>query len=281
MSPLQIRRSKAPSTPPPGDSTGAPTVTSLADREVNLVPKLVRDTIAVRHVRKAFGWLIVLVIAGIAALWLLQVGPISTAQARLDEAQSQSISLGAKVKALAPIGQLYTLLTDQEAFITGAVASQVRVADIQTALQRDAGPNVRFTNLALTNTGIPQPGAASDTSTACPDADPFTTDLVVGCVSFTATGGSRDDVSAFLEKAASDPLFVNPYVTTTTMGESAEGGFQVTFSGSTGLSLGALTTPMSDKDIEALRQAMDAAAQAAANPSPSASPSAAAGGATP
>lgn len=219
-------------------------------------------------------WIAVLCIAGLAAVWLLQFTPITQAQERLDAAQQQSVQLGAKVKALAPIGQMYTLLTDQEEFITGALASQVRVAEIQEALQTDAGPRIQFTNVALTNTGIPQPGATADSAVTCPDADPFTVDLVVGCVSFTATGDSREQVAAFLNQAMADPMFVNPYVTTTTVGESAGGGQQVTFSGSAGLSLDSLATVMTQDQIDQLKADIEAAAQAAATPSPSPSPEA-------
>ena len=281
MSAVRIgRKSASAQTASKSSSSGGGPSASDHD-EVNLVPKLVRDTIAVRHIGKAFRWLVILVIAGAAALWLMQLTPIDQARTRLSEAQGQSTQLTASVQKLAPIGQMYTLLTQQEGFITDALAAQVRVADVLNALQADAGTTIRFTNLALANTGIPQPGVVSDAATACPDANPFTTDVVVGCLSFTGTGGSREEVAAFLLKAASDPAFVNPYVTTTTMGENAAGKPQVTFSGSAGLSLEALATPMSAKDAEALKAALEAAAQQAANPSPSPSAAAAAAASEP
>lgn len=243
--------------------------------QVNLIPHLVRNSIAVHRIRKIFVWVVVVLIAGLVAIWLLQSAAIMSAQARIDDARAQSESLGAQVKALAPIGQMYALLNDQEGFLTGALSSQVRTADVVDALKTDAGRRVTFSNLSVTLTGLPRPEAVGAEVTTCPDADPFTTEVIVGCISFTAQGRDREDVANFLERASANPLFVDPYVTTTSVGETGDGAPQVTFSGSAGLSLDALSNPPSTEDREALLQAITQAEQQAANPTPdpSAAPS--------
>lgn len=243
--------------------------------QVNLIPHLVRNSIAVRRIRKIFVWVVVVLITGLLAIWLLQSAAIMSAQARIDDARSQSESLGSQVKALAPIGQMYALLNDQEGFLTGALSSQVRTADVVDALKTDAGRRVTFSNLSVTLTGLPRPEAVGAEVATCPDADPFTTEVIVGCISFTAQGRDREDVANFLERASANPLFVDPYVTTTSVGETGEGAPQVTFSGSAGLSLDALSNPPSPEDREALLQAITQAEQQAANPTsdPSAAPS--------
>lgn len=245
----------------------------MTRHDVNLVPRTVRSATEVRKVLRALTWGIGLILALTAGIWLLQSTSISAAQARLDEARAQTDSLGKKVSDLAPIGGLYQQLTEQEGFIAGALASQARASEVLAALAKDAGPTVDFTNVALTLTGIPRT-PASPVDSACPDADPFSQEISIGCLSFSASGKDRKDVSDFLLSAQADPLFVNPYVTTTTISESSEGASSVTFSGSVGISLEGLSTLLTDEEKAELAKAFEAAAAAAANPNPAASPSA-------
>ena len=278
MSRFSLKRGSASAPESNSAPNGAGRTTSEAS-DVNLIPQLVRNSIAVRRIRKIFIWVGAVVVAAIAAVWLMQSASIMAAQSRIDQARLQAEELGAKVTALAPIGQLYALLDDQEGFLNGALTSQVRTADVLDAIKADAGKRVTFSNLAVTVTGIPQPNAQASDIPACPDADPFTTEIIVGCISFTAQGRDREDVSTFLEMADANPFFVDPYVTTTSIGETGGGQPQVTFSGSTGLSLDALVSPPTTEERDALLQALVQAEQQAANPSPeatsSASPSAA------
>jgi hypothetical protein len=222
---------------------------------VNLLPAAVREGITVRKIRRrfVFGALAVL-IAGVG-VWLLQNGTILDSEVRLTAAQRDNVVVGNKVKALAPVGQLYEQITNQETFIDEALASEVVASDVLAELENVAGPSIAYTNIAMTFTGIPkanQGTSAAASLNLCPDADPFGTDITIGCIAFTAQGQTRSDVSAYLNRIAANPMFIGSYVTTTTVTKTPGGASQLSFTGSTGISTEGLKTPLTDEQIAAL-----------------------------
>ena len=225
---------------------------------VNLLPESVRESIAVRKIRRGFimgllGLLVVLV-----GLWLMQNGTILDAEGRLAAAQRENVTILNQVKALAPVGQLYQQITDQETFIQEALASEAVASAVLTELQAVAGPSITYSNIAMTFTGVPDPATASDpigSLNLCPDADPFGTDITIGCIAFTAQGASRADVSDFLNRVAANPTFIGTYVTSTTVTNNVGGATQLSFTGSTGVSVEALKTALTQEQIDAILQA--------------------------
>jgi hypothetical protein len=241
---------------------------------VNLLPAAVREGITVRkiHRRFVFGALAVL-IAGVG-VWLLQNGTILDSEVRLTAAQRDNVFIGNKVKALAPVGQLYQQITNQETFIDEALSSEIVASDVLAELETVAGPSIAYTNIAMTFTGIPkanQGTSAAASLNLCPDADPFGTDITIGCIAFTAQGQTRSDVSAYLNRIAANPMFIGSYVTTTTVTKTPGGASQLSFTGSTGISTEGLKTLLTDEQIAAL---LLAAQPAPAPTDPAASPAA-------
>jgi hypothetical protein len=225
---------------------------------VNLLPESVRESISVRKIRRAFIMGLLGLFVVLVGLWLMQNGTILEAEARLNAAQRENVTILNQVKALAPVGQLYQQITDQETFIREALASEAVASDVLTELQAVAGPSITYSNIAMTFTGVPNPAAASDpigSLNLCPDADPFGTDITIGCVAFTAQGASRADVSDFLNRMAENPTFVGTYVTSTTVTTTVGGAAQLSFTGSTGISVEALKTVLTQEQIDALLQA--------------------------
>lgn len=197
-------------------------------------------------------------LAATVGFWLMQNGAILDAEARLAAAQRESVSILNQVKALAPVGQLYQQITNQETFIQEALASEAIASDVLTELQDVAGPSITYSNIAMTFTGVPDPSRASDpigSLNLCPDADPFGTEITIGCIAFTAQGASRADVSEFLIRMAGDPMFIGTYVTSTTVTESVGGRPQLSFTGSTGISIEALKTALTREQIDTILQA--------------------------
>lgn len=240
---------------------------------VNLVPAAVTESIAVRKIRRGFiaGFLLLLVIG--TGIWLLQNGSILTAQTELDSARAENTALSAQVQALAPVEQLYKQITTQEEFITGALASEAVTSDVVKALAGVGGPNVEFTNIAVTYTGIPKPEKATSPETAlnqCPNADPFGKEITIGCLTFTARTKDRGEVSRFLARATRPP-FVGTYVTDTTVGTFANGKPAITFSGSAGISPQALKTKLTEEQIQKIIDAAKPKPAPSGEPSPSAS----------
>jgi hypothetical protein len=76
------------------------------------------------------------------------------------------------------------------------------------------------------------PPPATSSTSPCPGPDPFSTRVVVGCVTVSGSASSRDDVGDLVVRLGEDPLFVEPFISTTTTADEE----QVTFSGSVGIS---------------------------------------------
>ncbi|MEY4136005.1 MAG: hypothetical protein RL205_133 [Actinomycetota bacterium] len=225
---------------------------------VNLIPPTVRESISVRKIRRGyvFGFLGILVV--VTLIWLLQNGSILDQEAKLTSAQNESAAIGNQVKSLAPVEQLYQQITTQEAFITDAVASEALTSSLLEQLRAVAGPNVDYSSISVSFTGIPKPELSSHPETAlneCPNADPFGKDITIGCLTFSAQAPTRADVSKFLIRAERNSFLAGPYVTASTITQDANGNNKLNFSGSAGISLDALRTSLTTEQIAALREA--------------------------
>jgi Tfp pilus assembly protein PilN len=225
---------------------------------VNLIPASVRESIAVRKIRRGyvFGFLAILVV--VTLVWLMQNGSILEQEARLTAAQNESVTISSQVEALAPVEQLYQQITTQEAFITDAVASEALTSGLLEQLRAVAGADVDYSSLSVSFTGIPKPELSANPETAlneCPNADPFGKDITIGCLTFSAQATSRADVSKFLVRAERNAFLVGPYVTASTITQDADGNNRLNFSGSAGISLEALRTSLTTEQIAALREA--------------------------
>ena len=225
---------------------------------VNLIPASVRESIAVRKVRRGYVFGFVGILVVVTLVWLMQNGSILEQEARLTSAQNESTAISNQVKALAPVEQLYQQITTQEAFITDAVASEALTSSLLEQLRAVAGPSVDYSSVSVSFTGIPKPELSSHPETAlneCPNADPFGKDITIGCLTFSAQAPTRADVSKFLVRAEKNSFLVGPYVTASTITQDANGNNKLNFSGSAGISLDALRTSLSTEQIAALREA--------------------------
>lgn len=234
---------------------------------VNLIPASVLDSLRVaKTVRIGLVTAIVLILAG-AGVWLLQGSQIAAAQQRYDASVAQSEVLREQVKALSPISAMVTNLEAQQGLVATALASQpeasVIIEHLAAAGVATGSPTMTFDTISVTYSPIPAPGGQLN---PCPDPDPFGTEIAVGCITFTASAGSRDQVATLLTKLEADPMFVGPYVSSSTVAAQTGQGSRVTFSGSAGLSPQALQTPLTQEQIDALLA--PPAASASASPSP-------------
>lgn len=237
---------------------------------VDLTPESIRDAVAVRKIRRGFIFAGVALVALGMLAWLMQNGSILEAQTRLTSEQNTNAAVAAQVKALAPIEQLYQQITTQEAFISDAVASEAISSQVLAQMSALAGKDIDYTGMTVTYTGIPKPKLSATPATAlntCPNADPFGKDITVGCMTFSATTTSRARISEFLNAAQANPYLVGPYVTATTVSQSATGASLLSFSGSAGISLKALRKALTNDRITAIREeAASAAGTAAVDP---------------
>lgn len=225
---------------------------------VNLIPESVRESISVRKIRRGYVFGFLAVLAMVTLVWLMQNGSILEQEARLTSAQNESVTLGNQVTALEPVEQLYQQITTQEAFISDAVASEALTSALLQQLRAVAGPDVDYSSISVSFTGIPKPELSANPETAlneCPNADPFGKDITIGCLTFSAQAQTRSDVSRFLVRAERNLFLVGPYVTASTITQDADGNNRLNFSGSSGISLEALRTSLTTEQITALREA--------------------------
>ncbi len=220
---------------------------------VNLLPSSVPEFFTLRRVRRAFIAITVLMVIAFGAVWYLQNSQIADAQARLDQAQADNAAVAARVSALAPIKEMYDQITAEQDIVATALAADPRASTVIARLVKAGGvaagaSGVEFTSIAVEYRGIPESGAVLN---PCQNPDPFSSDITIGCVTFSGTAANRDQISAMLTAMAGDPLFIGPFVNNSTVTETT-GSSGVMFTGTTGVSLDALITPLADEQVAAI-----------------------------
>lgn len=224
---------------------------------VDLFPPSVREATALRRTRTVLLALVAFVVLVGATVWILQGSAIGQAEARLADAQAENARMQAEIDLLAPITVLFDEIANQRALVETTLAAQPQAAAVNDRLIAAGGPQVTFSFITVEYRPIPLPGEVPN---PCPNPNPFDARVAIGCLSFSATAESPDEVSALLLALDADPFFIGPYVGSTS---SSEG--KVTFSGTAAVSTDALVTPLSDQALEAILSGSPA-------PTPSASP---------
>ena len=222
---------------------------------VNLLPPAIRQSVVMRKVRRNLVVVVLLLVIAVAGVWYLQGSRIDDAQTRLNAAQAEGGALQAQVEALAPITVLATALENQKALVDATLASQPQSALVIGRLADDGrqaagGKGITFSNVSIAYQGIPVAGSALN---ACPNPDPFGTEATIGCTTFNANAADRQEVSRLLEVLEADPLFVGPFVTSTSINLPGSGAAPgVTFAGTVGISLEGLETALTPEQVDAL-----------------------------
>lgn len=218
---------------------------------VNLLPKAVKDDVLAAKVRRGFALALVLVVALSAGVWLLQSSRISQATDAVADATAVNTQVRSDLDTLTPVRQMYDQITTLQQVVTGTLAAQPQaellVAEVISAGKTAAGDQMSFRDIDVVYSGIPMLG---DSLNPCPNPDPFGTEIAIGCITFNATVASRSQVSDLLRILEANPLFVGPYVTTSTVSTVDGDRDYVTFTGSAGVSLEGLETMLTPEEIE-------------------------------
>ena len=223
---------------------------------VNLLPPAVHEGFVLRRVRRAFVAVAVVLAMAFGAVWYLQGNQIAEAEAALALAESENVTMTHRVEALAPVKQMYVQITGQQELVRASLASQPQAAVVVSHLLEAAakasrpGAQMDFSNVTISYRGLSQ---LAEQPNPCPNPDPFSEEVAIGCLAFDATARNREQVADVLRLLEDDPFFVGPYVDSSTMTARNEDAPQtVTFSGTAGVSVDALTTALTAEELELL-----------------------------
>jgi hypothetical protein len=223
--------------------------------KVDLLPQAVRESVALQGVIRWFLVLLALILIAGAGVWYLQANRIADAETSLARAQAEKQVIDKKIAGLAPIKEMYNQIKGQQELVNSTLASQPKATEVLVHLydvaRGSAGPKgIQFSSASVMYGGIPKPGSESN---LCPNPKPFTEGITVGCMTFEGSAVDREHIAAFLSAMEADPMFVGPFVDSSTiaLGGTGEDG-RVSFSGTTGVSVDALKQPLTPEQIEAI-----------------------------
>jgi len=201
---------------------------------VNLLSESAFARLAARRLRHRFGAGAVAMAVLVAGAWGFQHMRVQEAQKLVAVEQAETTRLTGQTQVLAPVRTFVSGVAVQQLTVQTTMAGEVYLSDVLDGI-RDATPlGAELVTLAVTVTPTTVPGGAPVASTvsACPGPDPFNTRTVIGCVTLSGTAGSRAEVGEMVVALGASRLFVEPFISTTTTGDTDA----VTFSGSVGLS---------------------------------------------
>lgn len=225
---------------------------------VNLLSPWAFEAIATRRLRQRFVAAAVVLVLLLGAGWMVQRLRVGQAEEALTAGRAETARLAAQTKELAPVRTYVATVDQQTVTVQEAMKNEVRLSRVLAGLGRATPTGAKVGSVTVTvspPSGGPgttaaaapvTPTAAGDGEpSTCPGPDPFNTRVVVGCVTLSGSARSRASVGALVVSLGRDPLFVEPFISTTTTAE----GDEVTFTGSVGLSTKAFTRRYAKLDV--------------------------------
>lgn len=203
---------------------------------VNLLSPAAFEHIEVRRWRRRFLVSGVALLALVVALTVVQQLRVRTAEQEVEAVSAQTRKLTASVQELKPVQVYVAGVRSQVTTAQMTMMGEIFFSDVLAGVEQAVPPGTEMSTLTVALADLAAMVAETEemptAASACPGPDPFDTLLVVGCVALAGTADSRADVGEFVVALSKNGLFVEPFITTTTLADST----QVTFSGSVGLS---------------------------------------------
>jgi len=207
---------------------------------VNLLSQSEFDRMAVRRLRKRFVAGGVALVLLVGAGWFVQHMRVNDAQKLVAVEQAQTSRLSSQTQTLTTIKTFVTGVAAQKATVSTTMAREIYFSKVLAGLRAATPSGTSMQSISVTlapdavGTTAPAAGApATAGASVCPGPDPFQTETIIGCVTLSGTAVSRAQVGELVTNLGSMGLFVEPFVSTTTTGDTEA---SVTFSGSVGLS---------------------------------------------
>lgn len=203
---------------------------------VNLLPESAFERMAARRLRRGFVAAGVVLLLLVGGAWAFQHVRVAEADKLVAIEAAKTSRLTAQTEKLQPVRVYVDGVAVQALTVQAAMADDVYLSEVLEGIQDATPAGAELATVAITVTGRPVPAdpaaPVTDPASACPGPDPFNTRVVVGCVTLSGTAASRAEVGEMVVSLGNAGLFVEPFISTTTTGETDE----VSFSGSVGLS---------------------------------------------
>jgi Tfp pilus assembly protein PilN len=170
---------------------------------VNLLPPEIAEKAAFRRIQMGLGAALLLPVVVVGALYTSASHSVTSAQDRINAADSASVRLTAQTAKYRDVTAVYAAAAAAKTQLTTAMGDEIRFSQMMNDLSLSVPSNVWLTNLAFTTTA-PSAAAASVAATG------------VGAVTVSATAFSHDDVAVWLESLAKLKTYQDPYFSNST-----------------------------------------------------------------
>ena len=219
---------------------------------INLLPREIGERRLVRRQRTAIGAAFAVLLALLGCWYLLESGRLTDARREADGEQAVAAGLRAHKTQLQPYADLSAEIAAGEQLRTRVYATEIRFSSVLRDLSAIMPDNVWLTKMTAAPTSttggatgttgsVPSSGASTATGGTTPPGSPGA-DSPAATITFTGAGLGHVDVGQLLRALASgpknggQPVYLNPYFTSSQKAAEAGGEPTVTFSASVDLS---------------------------------------------
>ena len=193
---------------------------------VNLLPPEIAAAAKLKQLRFVLGLMVVAVIAGVVALWVLTSGQVSSAQENLTQAEATGQQLNAEKASYAEVDVVYLQVDTAQANLVTAMTPEIRWSFYLNDLSLTIPKTTRLTTMTAVNDAAAAQLAAG-TTVAAPttedttgDATTVTPALPMGSITFSGKSTDFNAVAAWLQTLSREAGFTNPFVQNIAKGES-------------------------------------------------------------
>lgn len=182
------------------------TTTSLATLpRVNLLPPEIHERRRLQRLQIGLGAVVVLSVFGVGFMYMSGQSAVTTAKARVADAQNTQTKLSAQIQKLQYVTQTRSAKDAAEAALTQATASEIHWSDYLADMSVVVPPGVWVTQLSFVENV--QPGSLTNPTAAPP---------TVGTVTVTATtlpegGAAHNGVASWLDATVKEKGFSSPW----------------------------------------------------------------------
>ena len=172
---------------------------------VNLLPPEIFEKRQLQRAQAALGLVVLVAVVGVGLAYVNGGSGVTDAKARLQAAQTTQTTLQGQLDQLSYVTADAAQAQAAKAMLGQATGSEIPFSTYLSDLSLLTPKNVWFTSLTLTSS-VP---AGSIVAGAAPPA-------TVGTVTFSGLALAHDDVSTWLDNAAKEGGFADPYFTSAT-----------------------------------------------------------------